>query len=370
MDWVTAVNSGQERSEQPSPNSPNNHKTESVSKQSRAGRFPGQISASTFRWSFAFVVNGAVIESDVAEAAALSPLVREQLSADACAREFVICDSEIGSPAIASLSRLLSGAAISVRRSEVLMSDHFGNAALESLLLGCSQAGIAATLSGTVTERRMDVESADLSILSFEALDDLLLTSSVIIENEDSLLQLFLHFGSGYRLLLRHIQLGFLSNEALSLLADHFEFPPESVWRSAAEAIQYPPPGPLDSLIVSSFPALFTEFSRKQFSLLWRGSRDGFKASNFHGRCDGHANTLTVVLDTDGNTFGGFTPVEWESRTLNSNPNFSSLLKADESLKSFLFTLKHPQNVPVRKFALKKDMGQANMVKICLIFDC
>jgi hypothetical protein len=34
----------------------------------------------------------------------------------------------------------------------------------------------------------------------------------------------------------------------------------------------------------------------------------------FPGRYDGHVNTLTVFLDTNGNIFGGFTPVEWESR--------------------------------------------------------
>jgi hypothetical protein len=72
-----------------------------------------------------------------------------------------------------------------------------------------------------------------------------------------------------------------------------------------------------DSLIVSDFPGIFAEFRGKQFKLLWRGSRDGFGASQFHGRCDAHSNTLTVILDTEGNIFGGFTPLEWESRVWN-----------------------------------------------------
>jgi uncharacterized coiled-coil protein SlyX len=71
----------------------------------------------------------------------------------------------------------------------------------------------------------------------------------------------------------------------------------------------------LDSRIVSGFPEIFAEF--RKFSLLWRGSRDGFRAHEFHRRCDGRANTLTVILDTKGNIFGGFTPVEWESRVWN-----------------------------------------------------
>jgi hypothetical protein len=67
----------------------------------------------------------------------------------------------------------------------------------------------------------------------------------------------------------------------------------------------------LDSAIISDFPEILNELPGKCLSPLWRGSRDGFRARNFHSRCDGHANTLTVILDTDGNIFGGFSPLEW-----------------------------------------------------------
>jgi hypothetical protein len=53
-----------------------------------------------------------------------------------------------------------------------------------------------------------------------------------------------------------------------------------------------------------------------------------------------------VILDTNGNVFGGFTPVELDC---------SSMYKADDSLKSFLFTLKNPHNIPARKFALMAE---------------
>jgi hypothetical protein len=92
------------------------------------------------------------------------------------------------------------------------------------------------------------------------------------------------------------------------------EVPPESLWRCAAERITHPP---LDSRIISGFPQIFAEFRGMRFKILWRGSRDGFGASEFHLRCDGRANTLTVSLDTEGNVFGRFTPVEWESRVWN-----------------------------------------------------
>jgi hypothetical protein len=51
-----------------------------------------------------------------------------------------------------------------------------------------------------------------------------------------------------------------------------------------------------------------------------------------------------VILDTKGNIFGGFTPVEWRS---------GWRYRADDSQKSFLFTLKNPHNIPARRFVLK-----------------
>jgi hypothetical protein len=107
-----------------------------------------------------------------------------------------------------------------------------------------------------------------------------------------------------------------------------------------------------ESLIVGECPSLFEEFRTKQWLLLWRGSRDGFTAGEFHRRCDGRANTLTLILDTKGNIFGGFTPVEWESSAPGDRYGHT---KGDDSLRSFLFTLRNPHGVPPRRFALKKD---------------
>jgi hypothetical protein len=101
-------------------------------------------------------------------------------------------------------------------------------------------------------------------------------------------------------------------------------------------------------VISATFPAICSEFRGKQFSLLWRGNRDGFHARDFHNRCDRHPNRLTVILDTKRNIFGSFTPVAWESRAIWRH-------KADPSLKSFIFTLKNPHNLLARRFALKAE---------------
>jgi hypothetical protein len=85
--------------------------------------------------------------------------------------------------------------------------------------------------------------------------------------------------------------------------------------------LSHPPPSPtreIDSLIVSEFPPLFDEFRAKRFNLLWR---DSFGAEEFRRRCDGRPDTLTLIVDTDGNVFGGFRSVKWESRVRNRKCN-------------------------------------------------
>jgi hypothetical protein len=124
--------------------------------------------------------------------------------------------------------------------------------------------------------------------------------------------------------------------------------PTESLWLTVVDRL-FHRPGWIDSLIVSEFPPLFEEFRAKRFNLLWRGSRDGLTAQESHLRCDGRANTLTLIADTDENIFGGFTPVKWENNCAN---------KSDDSLRSFLFTLRNPHGVPPRKFALKEEKKQ------------
>ena len=56
------------------------------------------------------------------------------------------------------------------------------------------------------------------------------------------------------------------------------------------------------------------EFSKDQkLELKYRASRDGFSSRDFHLRCDGIPNTLTVIKAKSGNIFGGYTEQEWHS---------------------------------------------------------
>jgi hypothetical protein len=72
--------------------------------------------------------------------------------------------------------------------------------------------------------------------------------------------------------------------------------------------------------------------------LLYRGSLHGFKASDFHAKCDNIPKTLTVIkAATSGNIFGGYTEAAWDQ---------SYNWKADKS--AFLFSLINKKNKPVK----------------------
>jgi hypothetical protein len=79
----------------------------------------------------------------------------------------------------------------------------------------------------------------------------------------------------------------------------------------------------LDSVVLSAVPSptldAFTSLLSKALpavrcsKLLFRSSRDGATAAAFHSRCDYEGPTLTLIKDTNGNVFGGYTAVVWGS---------------------------------------------------------
>jgi hypothetical protein len=83
------------------------------------------------------------------------------------------------------------------------------------------------------------------------------------------------------------------------------------------------------------------EFSpNDKWSLLYRGTRDGFGSNDFHSKCDGHSNTLTIVKAKESKfIFGGFSSVSWESST-------NGRWKSDAN--AFIFSLTNKDIKPVK----------------------
>ncbi|CAJ1940396.1 unnamed protein product [Cylindrotheca closterium] len=46
---------------------------------------------------------------------------------------------------------------------------------------------------------------------------------------------------------------------------------------------------------------------------IYKASRDGWSALDFHNTCDGRGSGLVVVLTNSGKKFGGYNPVGWQS---------------------------------------------------------
>jgi len=78
--------------------------------------------------------------------------------------------------------------------------------------------------------------------------------------------------------------------------------------------------------------------------LLYRASRDGWDASDFHRMCDGKGATVTVVKSSGGYIFGGYTDVAWSG-----GGGWKS------SSKSFLFSLKDHAGVGPVQMPIKSD---------------
>ena len=53
------------------------------------------------------------------------------------------------------------------------------------------------------------------------------------------------------------------------------------------------------------------DFIISKIELIYRGSRDGLKASVFHSKCDGNPKTFTLCYSNYSVVFGGFTNIAW-----------------------------------------------------------
>ena len=71
-----------------------------------------------------------------------------------------------------------------------------------------------------------------------------------------------------------------------------------------------------------------------KLDLLYRASRDGWAAQNFHSKCDNQGATVSVIRSTGGYVFGGYADVAWTSNERNTS-----------SSESFLFALQYPSGV-------------------------
>ena len=102
-----------------------------------------------------------------------------------------------------------------------------------------------------------------------------------------------------------------------------------------------------------------------KWQMLYRATRDGFSAANFHSKCDGHSNTLTIIKSTNGNVFGGFTTLPWSQITNYANDSqafiFSLINNFGEPMK---FDCKVPKSAIYFNSAYGPTFGGGNDIYI------
>lgn len=59
----------------------------------------------------------------------------------------------------------------------------------------------------------------------------------------------------------------------------------------------------------------------QEWNLVFRATRDGFAAADFHSKCDDVNNNLTIIKSTNGNVFGGYTEQNWSGKCYKNDPN-------------------------------------------------
>jgi hypothetical protein len=193
-------------------------------------------------------------------------------------------------------------------------------------------------------------------------LHKLLGSSSLQLETEESLLRLLIELGCDYFEFWNYVEVSMLSPEGISLFAEHlpFDFVTETIWLGIISRLkgektsnhhnhrhrtQIPIVHSIrfTSTILNEIPTILNDVMKKGSNLKYRGTRDGFKSTEFHQKCDGCVNTITLIETTKGYIFGGFTKLQWDS---------SNSWKRDDNRESFLFTIRNPHNLSARKFAL------------------
>ena len=82
----------------------------------------------------------------------------------------------------------------------------------------------------------------------------------------------------------------------------------------------------------------------KSMELLYRGTKDGMKAGNFHNKCDDKGRTICLCLNDKNNIFGGYSSIPWANNGGNKTSN-----------DCFLFTLTNIYNTEPTKFKYIKS---------------
>jgi hypothetical protein len=87
------------------------------------------------------------------------------------------------------------------------------------------------------------------------------------------------------------------------------------------------------------------KFEDQKLKLVYRASRDGFGAADFHKKCDNIPYTLTIIKTSNSYVFGGYTSIRWSSYEGFKEDNFSFLFSlTNHKNEKLLIKCSNPSN--------------------------
>jgi hypothetical protein len=89
----------------------------------------------------------------------------------------------------------------------------------------------------------------------------------------------------------------------------------------------------------------------KKFVLLYRATRDGFTAKNFHDKVYARGNTITFIKTTDNYVFGGYTTAYWDT---------ANVYRYDSS--AFIFSLRRSGSSHLITFGIRSTSYYGNAI--------
>ena len=93
----------------------------------------------------------------------------------------------------------------------------------------------------------------------------------------------------------------------------------------------------------------------KEIKLLYRGSRDGFRANIFHEKCNNEGETLTIIESQDNFIYGGYTEINWDNTIWNGKVGENNNARRNGNGNEFVFTLKNPHGIKETKYNMKNE---------------
>ena len=85
---------------------------------------------------------------------------------------------------------------------------------------------------------------------------------------------------------------------------------------------------------------------RHKYTLLFKASRDGCNGTIFHTNCNNKGPTITVLYNTSGSVYGGYTSVNWKNTNGYQTDNMAFLFRLYQNgtLKPVQFPVTNPGN--------------------------